>query len=285
MYKKYIIITGANSGIGFQAALQASYNKDYFITMLCRNQLRAEEACNNILKESKNNNIDYIVADLSSMQNIKEAVNIYKDRHNHLDVLINNAADFNIANKKRKITDDGLENQFAVNVAAPYMLSCLLKDYLEKSPNVKIINISSKGLCLFPFIKLDFDNLNGEKKYKPAYMYYQNKLALLLLSKYLSDKQNRIKIQAVRVTNVKIDINRYADINGFLKFMYNIKSLFSINPAEMAMIYNELAFNDYEGFLFDEKCRQIKANKYVYNIYAQKKLYEYLTSTLNISFL
>ena len=150
-------------------------------------------------------------------------------------------------------------------MAAPYLLSCLFKDYLTNSSNGKIINISSKGLCLFQFIKLDFNNLNGEKYYNPAKTYYQNKLALLLVSKYLSDNQKNIKIQAVRVTNVKIDITRYSNISSFLKYMYKIKSFFSISPYDMALIYNQLAFNDYNGFLFNELCREVKANKYVYN--------------------
>lgn len=77
------------------------------------------------------------------MQSVRAAVNIFKSRYNHLDVLINNAADFDIS--CRNITADGFENQFAVNVAAPYLLSCLFKDYLINSSNGKIINISSKG--------------------------------------------------------------------------------------------------------------------------------------------
>ena len=103
-------------------------------------------------------------------------------------------------------------------------------------------------MCLFPFIELDFSNLNGEKYYKPVYTYYQNKLALLLFSKYLSDKQTNIKIQAVRVTNVKIDITRYPNISSFLKYMYKVKSLFFISPYDMALVYNQLTFNDYNGF-------------------------------------
>lgn len=188
MPKKYIIITGANSGIGFQAALQASYNKECFVTMICRNKERAEKACNNILKVSNNKNIDYIVADLSSIHTIKNAVNIYKSRYNQLDVLINNAADFDISNKKLVITDNGFDKQFATNVATPYLLSCLFKDYLKDSVNGKIINISSKGLCLFPFMQLDFNNLNGEKninqliviiKISLLCFYFQNILQLI----------------------------------------------------------------------------------------------------------
>ena len=284
MCKKHIIITGGNSGIGFQAALQASFNENCLVTIICRNKERAEKSCYDILKAG-GRHIDYITADLSNMQSVKDAANTYKNRYKTLDVLINNAADFDITNKTRNITADGFETQFAVNVVSPYLLSCLFKDYLANSLNGKIINISSKGLCLFPFIELDFSNLNGEKYYKPAYTYYQNKLALLLFSKYLSDKQTNIKIQAVRVTNVKIDITRYPNISSFLKYMYKVKSLFSISPYDMALVYNQLTFNDYNGFLFDEKCREVKANRYVYNTFAQEKLYKYLCSSTGAGFL
>lgn len=286
MYKKHIVITGGNSGIGFQAALLASYNKNSYVTIICRNKQRAEKACCDIASTTSKNNIDYITADLSDMQSIKNAVNVYKNRYKSLDVLVNNAADFDISCKTKKITADGFEKQFAVNVAAPYMLSCLFKDYLKNSLNGKIINISSKGLCLFPFIKLDFDNLNGERYYNPANTYYQNKLALLVLSKYLSENQVDIKIQAVRVTNVKIDIKRYSNISKILKYMYKIKSIFAINPADMAVVYNKLAFDSgYNGFLYNEKCKEVKANRFVYNTFAQEKLYKYLSSSLGIEFL
>lgn len=285
MCKKHIIITGGNSGIGFQAALQASFNENCLVTIICRNKERAEKACDDILKAG-GSHIDYITADLSNMQSVKYAVNTYKNKYKTLDVLINNAADFDITNKTRNITADGFGTQFAVNVVSPYLLSCLFKDYLSNSLNGKIINISSKGLCLFPFMELDFSNLNGEKYYKPAYTYYQNKLALLLFSKYLSEKQESIKIQAVRVSNVNININsRYPNLNSFLKYMYKVKSIFSISPDKMALVYNQLAFNDYSGFLFDEKCREVKANRYVYNTFAQEKLYKYLCNSTGVAFL
>ena len=75
---------------------------------------------------------------------------------------------------------------------------------LEKSESGRIINISSQGLMLYPFMKkLDFENLAGQKHYGPAKTYYQNKLALLMLSLYMRKWWKGIKIQAIRVTNVK----------------------------------------------------------------------------------
>ena len=83
---------------------------------------------------------------------------------------------------------------------------------------VKLLIFQLRACVYFHLLRFDFSNLNGEKFYKPAHTYYQNKLALLLLSKYLSEKQANIKIQAVRVSNVKIDINiRYPNFNSFFK--------------------------------------------------------------------
>lgn len=76
MCKKHIVITGGNSGIGFQAALQASLNKNCLVTIICRNKERAEKACDDILKTC-GRHIDYITADLSNMQSVKDAVNVY----------------------------------------------------------------------------------------------------------------------------------------------------------------------------------------------------------------
>ena len=273
---KNCIISGGNSGIGFQAAMQIA-TKGYNITLICRNNVSAQNACAKIALNTGNKNVDYLIADLSEMDAIRNAVAKYLDAHKTLDVLINNAADFDLSVKTPIMTSDGMEKQFATNVAAPFLLSHLLFDALTKSKNGRIINISSKGLCVYPFIKLDFQNLNGEKSYRPSYTYYQNKLALLMFSLYLADIQHNVRVQAVRVTNVKIDMSRYQQINPIFKQMYKIKAKFSISPQEMAKVYTALATTDnYTKFFYDEHCREVRANKYAYNKQAQNRLYKFL---------
>lgn len=83
MCKKHIIITGGNSGIGFQAALQASFNENCLVTIICRNKERAEKACDDILKACSRH-IDYITADLSNMQSVKDALIHIKTDIKHL---------------------------------------------------------------------------------------------------------------------------------------------------------------------------------------------------------
>lgn len=275
------IITGGNSGIGFQAAMQIAA-RGYGVTMICRNKAAAQNACTEISLSTGNENIDYIIADLSEMDAVRSAAAQYLDIHNSLDVLINNAADFDLSVRKPIMTSDGMEKQFATNVAAPFLLSQLLLDTIAKSKNGRIINISSKGLCVYPFIKLNFQNLNGEKNYSPAKTYYQNKLALLMFSLYLAEIQSNVRVQAVRVTNVKIDMSRYQQINPILKQIYKFKAIFSISPQEMAKLYVALATTeDYRGFLYDENYREVRANKFAYDKLAQKRLYELLCEKTN----
>ena len=280
---KNCIITGGNSGIGFQSAMQIAA-KGYSVTLICRNKTAAQNARMKITSSTGNKNVDYLIADLSEMDAVRRAAAEYLDNHSSLDVLINNAADFDLSVKTPIMTSDGMEKQFATNVAAPFLLSLLLFDIIAKSKNGRIINISSKGLCVYPFIKLNFQNLNGEQSYSPAKTYYQNKLALLMFSLYLAEVQHNVRVQAVRVTNVKIDISRYQQINPILKQIYKFKAKFSISPQEMAKVYVALATtDDYRGFLYDENYREVRANKFAYDKLAQKRLYELLCEKTNQS--
>lgn len=273
---KRVIITGGNSGIGYQVAKQLA-EKGWSVTLFCRRQEAAEQACEEIRQQTGNPHVDYILVDLSDMKSVREAAEQYIQKEDFLDVLINNAADFDLSVKKPILTKDGLEKQFATNVAAPFLLSILLKGLLEKSESGRIINISSQGLILYPFMKLDFENLSGQKHYSPAKTYYQNKLALLMLSLYMRKHWKGIKVQAIRVTNVKVDMRRYNHLSAFMKNLYKIKSKLSISPEEMAKVYTALSTEDrYEGFLYDEKCKEVKANAPAYEEEEQEKLYSLL---------
>lgn len=280
---KNCVITGGNSGIGFQAAMQIAA-KGYGVTLICRNQVSAQNACAEIIQNTANKNVDFLIADLSDMSAVRNAAAKYLETHSTLDVLINNAADFDLSVKTPIITPDGMEKQFATNVAAPFLLSQLLSDALAKAENGRILNISSKGLCVFPFMKLDFQNLNGQQSYRPSNTYYQNKLALLMLSLYLADIQHNIRVQAVRVANVKIDMSRYPQISPILKLMYKVKAIFSISPQQMAKVYTTLATTEgHDGFLYDENCREVRANKSAYDKSAQRRLYELLCEKTGLS--
>lgn len=274
---KKCIITGGNSGIGYQAAKQLA-DKGWQVTIFCRSKERAESACETIISETGNSHVSYLLADLSDLTSIKTAIENYIQTQGALDVLINNAADFDLSIKQPVLTKDGLEKQFATNVVAPFLLSQSFIPLLKESESGRILNISSQGLQAYPFIKLNFDNLKGEQSYTPSKTYYQNKLALLMLTLAMRARYKDVTIQAIRVPSVKVDMKRYSHLSSFMKNLYKLKSRFSISPEEMAQTYVALATgNSYNGFLYNEKCQEVKANRSVYNQEAQEKLYRILT--------
>lgn len=273
---KKCIITGGNSGIGYQAAKQLA-EQGWQVTLFCRSKERAEKACETIVRETGNDQIGYLLADLSDLTSIRAVVEAYIEKEGALDVLINNAADFDLSVKKPVLTTDGLEKQFATNVAAPFLLSVLLMPLLTQSASGRILNISSQGLQAYPFIKLDFDNLKGEKSYSPSKTYYQNKLALLMLSLSMRERFGEVTIQAIRVPSVKVDMTRYSNLSPLTKRIYRLKSKFSLAPETMAETYVRLATEDgYKGFLYNEKCQEVKANRAAYDQVAQEKLWQLL---------
>lgn len=274
---KKCIITGGNSGIGYQAAKQLA-DKGWQVTIFCRSKERAESACETIISETGNSHVSYLLADLSDLTSTKTAIENYIQTQGALDVLINNAADFDLSIKQPVLTKDGLEKQFATNVVAPFLLSQSFIPLLKESESGRILNISSQGLQAYPFIKLNFDNLKGEQSYSPSKTYYQNKLALLMLTLAMRARYKDVTIQAIRVPSVKVDMKRYSHLSSFMKNLYKLKSRFSISPEEMAQTYVALATgNSYNGFLYNEKCQEVKANRSVYDQEAQEKLYRILT--------
>lgn len=273
---KRIIITGGNSGIGYQSCLQLA-RLGHRIIMICRNENAAIQACSQIKSESSNENISYLIADLSEMQSVKTVATHLSSQYETIDVLINNAAEFDLSNKIARFNSEGVEKQFATNVIAPFLLSEMLMPIIRKSKG-KIINIATKGLMAFPNLMLDFENINGERSYNAGKTYYQNKLALLMVTLWMKEAYCDVTFHAIRVTNVKIDMNRYPNISSFLKSLYKIKAQFSISLEEMAKTYVALSLDDYEGFLYDENMKEVKANKSAYNKDGQRRLYELLVS-------
>jgi NAD(P)-dependent dehydrogenase (short-subunit alcohol dehydrogenase family) len=273
---KTCIITGANSGIGRSAAFQLAA-KGLDVILACRSMERAEKTRAEIMEATGNPNVVAMRVDLSLIGEAKQFVKEFADTHKTLDVLINNAADFDLSRKVPLLTAEGNEAQFATNFLSPFALIKGLLPLLEASGDGRILNISSQGLVLYPNLAFDFGNIRGQKGYSPAKTYYQTKLALLTYSLALRERLagRPVSVYCVRVTNVKIDLERYPGISSLQKAMYRMKSKFSISPDDMAKVYTELAAGDKRtGFYYDEKMREVQANRHAYDADAQRGLWE-----------
>lgn len=179
---KNIIVTGANTGIGYEAALDLA-KRGANIILACRDATRAQVACDKIKAESKNENIEVEILDLGELKSVKEFSDRIIAKWTHLDILINNAGLYHHDYKK---TNDGFEIHFGVNYLGPYYLTRLLLDLIKKSAPSRIINVSSTGYesCK----SMNWDDLNFEKDYGALKAYCQSKLGNVLFTNELAKK-------------------------------------------------------------------------------------------------
>jgi NAD(P)-dependent dehydrogenase (short-subunit alcohol dehydrogenase family) len=272
---KTCLITGANSGIGKSAAKQIA-QKGYRVLLACRSLDKGLATKEELVKETQNQEIKVYQADLSLMRDVRALSQQVIHDWGALDVLINNAADFDLGRKEPVFSDEGFEVQFATNTVAPFLLTNMLLPAMQTQDDARVINISSKGLTLYPNIKLNIEELVSPKKYSPSKTYYQTKLALLMNSLNLRRQLEGtpVSVYAVRVTNVKVDINRYSNISSIQKRLYKIKSRFSMEPDTMATVYTALSTEEKRpGFYYDENLKEVQCNKSAYDVEMQEKLW------------
>ncbi len=176
---KVCLVTGGNSGIGKETAF-ALAEMGATVVMVVRNQEKGQKALEEIVTKTGNRSVNLMVCDMSSMASIRGFASDLKKRYDHLDVLINNAgAEF----VKRQLTAEGFEQTFAVDYLAPFLLTHELLDLLKAGAPSRIINVSS-GLAKNG--KVDFDDLQNEKKYKGMQAYSNAKLMLMMFTYELS---------------------------------------------------------------------------------------------------
>lgn len=271
MDKKICLITGANAGIGKAAAIQIA-QKGLHVVMVCRDQRRGLQALEEVKQKSGSDSVELLVADMSLQSSVKQMAEMFQSKYDRLDVLISNAAAFDMSQKKPIITQEGIESVWATNQVGPVLMIKLLMEPLKKSPQGRILTVASQGLMLHPFLKVDLiDPEYKTRKFDMASAYYQSKLAQVMYTYWLSNqlKDTNITVNCVRVTNVAIDINRYPNLSKLHRFAYSIKSKKAITPEEMAKTYTYLATSsDVEkvtGKYFDQYRKQVQSSKYSYD--------------------
>ncbi|KAM4694688.1 retinol dehydrogenase 13 [Discoglossus pictus] len=177
---KTVIVTGANTGIGKETALELA-RRGGKIIMACRDMGKCEDAARDIRGKTLNHNVFAKHLDLASSKSIKEFAKQILQEEEHVDVLINNAAVMRCPHWK---TEDNFEMQFGVNHLGHFLLTNLLLEKMKNSGNSRIINVSSLAHIVG---EIDFDDLNWEKKnYNTKAAYCQSKLANVLFTNELA---------------------------------------------------------------------------------------------------
>ena len=182
---KTVIITGANSGIGLETAVDMA-KRNARVILACRSVERGKAAVADVKKRSGNNNVVFVQLNLGSLDSVRTfAAKILEDEP-HIDILINNAGVMMIP--KRTLTQDGFEMQFGVNHLGHFLLTNLLLDRIKGTPRARIVNLSSSAQGYMFAGKFNFDNMNSECSYGPVAAYCASKLANVLFTRSLAKR-------------------------------------------------------------------------------------------------
>ncbi len=275
---KTIIITGANSGIGKAAAIQLA-KLGATVVMACRSMERGAKALAEVREAANSDRVDLLRVDMASQTSVRQFVDEFSSRYQRLDVLIHNAANFDHSLTKPVITEDGVETVFATNHVNIFLLTQLLLDMLKASAPSRIITVASQGLMTYPFLDIEFDNLNGQKKFSMQHAYYHAKQAQVMFTFDLAErlKGTGVTVNCVRVGNVAIPDERLTHLPKFLLKLYEIKRKFALTPEKMAETYTWLAadpaLENVTGGYWDAPNQPAKANKNAYNRETQQRLW------------
>ncbi|MEO1059873.1 MAG: oxidoreductase [Actinomycetota bacterium] len=171
------LITGANTGLGFHNAKDLAA-KGAKVVMACRSESRAEDAMRRIRAEVPDADLELLLLDLGSLEAVRSAAATFRERHDSLDLLVNNAG---IMMTPYEQTEDGFEGQMAANYWGHFLLTMSLVDLLPDTPASRIVTLSSLAHAQGAK-RINFDDLHWERKYSRQGAYQQTKLACLMFT-------------------------------------------------------------------------------------------------------
>ena len=169
------VVTGANSGIGFEVA-RALASRGAKVVLACRNEQRATEARAEIVRRQPSADVELLRLDLADLSQIAEAATEATERFGSIDVCVNNAG---LITRSRSETVDGFETTFAVNHLGHFAWTAHLLPALLAAPASRVVTVSSLAHLQ---TSMDWDDLEGMRDYRPVTAYRRSKLANLLHS-------------------------------------------------------------------------------------------------------
>jgi NAD(P)-dependent dehydrogenase (short-subunit alcohol dehydrogenase family) len=189
---KTVIVTGGNSGIGYEAAL-ALARKGAHVVLACRDAQKAQAAADAIRAAAPAAAVEVMALDLASLASIRSFADTFHARHPQLHILCNNAGVMALPYRK---TADGFEMQIGTNHLGHFALTGLLLDRLLASAGARVVNVSSGAHRMG---KIRFDDLHWERGYRKWMAYGQSKLANLLFTYEL---QRRLETSGAKTISV-----------------------------------------------------------------------------------
>ena len=179
MQGKTCLVTGGTNGIG-KATAHDLARMGARVVIVGRDAQRTKQVVDEIRSATGNPNVSFLLADLTSQQDIRRLARDFKSTHAQLHVLLNNAGGTYM---KRQLSVDGIEMTFALNHLAYFLLTNLLLDTIKASAPARIVSVSSDAHARG---KIEFDNLQGERSYAGFGPYGSSKLANILFTTELA---------------------------------------------------------------------------------------------------
>jgi NAD(P)-dependent dehydrogenase (short-subunit alcohol dehydrogenase family) len=223
MSGKVCLVTGATAGIGLATA-KGLAEQGATIIGVGRNRDKCLAVDARIRPETGNPAVEFVQADLSSQAEVRRLAGEIKRSQTRFDVLVNNVGAFFMS---RRPSIDGIEMTWALNYLGVYLLTELLLDTLKDSAPSRIVNVSS---AMHSSAQINFDDLQGERKYSGMKAYGQSKLALLM---YTYDLARRLAGTGVTVNAVHpgfVASDMYRSSGGVVKLLGPVIRLMAISP-------------------------------------------------------
>lgn len=181
MNGKVCLVTGATSGIG-RVSAEVLAGMGAQVVVGARNQMKAEDTVAEIRAKTGNEQVEYLLADLSSQAEVRRMAKEMQARYPQLDVLLNNAGVILI---RRETSVDGFEKTWATNHLNYFLLTNLLLPMLKKSPAGRVVNVASSAHWRG---KINFDDIQLTHGYNIMKAYGQSKLANMLFTRELAQR-------------------------------------------------------------------------------------------------
>jgi NAD(P)-dependent dehydrogenase (short-subunit alcohol dehydrogenase family) len=232
MQGKTVVVTGGNSGIGYETALALSaMGARVIVTARNADKGRAAVAAINDTLAGPAA-VQLVVFDLADLASVRRGADEILELAPRLDVLVNNAG---LIQTLRSETVDGYETTFAVNHLGPFLLTNLLADRLVQSAPARIVNVASTAHSAARH-GMPFDDLQSTRRYRAMRVYGQSKLANILFTLELSRRlsSSGVTANALHPGTVRTGYGADGDARGFLAFGIRIASPFFLSPAKGA---------------------------------------------------
>ena len=227
------LVTGATSGIG-RVAATALAGMGATVLLAGRDRGRGSAALEEIRR--RGGSAEFLQADFSSLHAVRELAAEVRSRYPRLDVLLNNAGG---VNAERRLTPDGIEQTFAVNHLATFLLTEELRDLLVASAPARIVTVSSEAHRMLK--ALDFDNLQGEQSYKGFRAYAISKLANILFTYELDRRLHGTGVTANCLHPGTVRTGIWGAARGVLRLLVLLVQPFMISAERGAQPLIKLA--------------------------------------------